>query len=90
MSKPGIDSPAFLCYNTKMDRIDFHGVPLEEALEKTHVIVGKTRLLNLSVEYRFITGNGIIKSHLIQTLKSYGIEAREELGNTGVIKAVIE
>ena len=73
-----------------MARIDFHHTPLEEALDKVHQIVGEVRLNNNSMEYRFITGNGIIKPRLIQTLETYGIKAEEEWSNPGVVRAMIE
>jgi hypothetical protein len=73
-----------------MSRIDFHQTSLEEALEKVHQIVGEVRLNNDSVEYRFITGNGIIKPALITILKVYGIQVEEEWTNSGVVRALIE
>ena len=73
-----------------MSRIDFHQTSLEEALEKVHQIVGEVRLNNDSMEYRFITGNGIIKPRLIRALETYGIKAEEEWSNSGVVRALIE
>lgn len=73
-----------------MARIDFHETSLEDALEKLHQIVGEVRLNNDSMEYRFITGNGIIKPRLIRTLETYGIKAEEEMSNSGVVRALIE
>ena len=71
--------------------IDFHGKKLQHAKMVVHGIVNEVRLLNFSTEYRFITGHGIIKREIIKFLKEdYGIEAREELGNSGIIRAYIE
>jgi len=73
-----------------MSEIDFHGVTLEEAINRVHILVGEARVLGTSGEYRFITGHGTIKKELVKVLESYKIEAREELGNSGVIRAYLE
>jgi len=72
--------------------IDFHGKKLEEAVNMIHAIVNGTRNQDLPFgEFRLITGHGIIKREIIRILKDdYKIEAREELGNSGVIRAYIE
>ncbi|KKM91038.1 hypothetical protein LCGC14_1232620, partial [marine sediment metagenome] len=43
-----------------------------------------------AVECQFITGHGVIKGHLVETLESYGITTQEQLGNPGVIIALVE
>ena len=73
-----------------MSVIDFHGYRLDEALDRIHELVGEARVLGVCGEYRFITGHGIIKQEIIKTLAVYNIEAKEELGNSGVIRAYIE
>ena len=74
-----------------MKTIDFHdGSTVEDAVEKVHQIVGETRIAHDSTEYRFITGHGIIKAHLVETLESYGIKTQEQFDNPGVIIALIE
>ena len=70
--------------------IDFHGRLLEEALEDVHMLVGEARMLNTPIDCKFITGHGRIKGHLVEILEDYGIEAREELGNSGVLLALVE
>ena len=74
-----------------MKTIDFHdGSTVEEAMEWVHQIVGEIRLTGDATECRFITGHGVIKAHLVKTLESYGITTQEQLGNPGVIIALIE
>ncbi len=74
-----------------MKIVDFHdGSTIEGAVERVHQIVGETRIAGDATEYQFITGHGVIKAQLIETLESYGIKVQEQLGNPGVIIALIE
>ena len=74
-------------------KYDFHGYKLEQALNKAHQIIGEVRMRKSAVAFvdvEFIVGHGVIRNELISLLKSYGIEAKPQLGNAGVILCHIE
>ena len=71
--------------------IDFHGFTIEEAQDKIDKIVGQTRIVRKSVDYKCITGNGELQLAVLAYLKDvYDIEGTLQYGNMGVILVNIE
>ena len=69
--------------------IDFHGLDLTEAEVLLHTTVGRVRSRGNTEGYRLITGNGVIKQKLPGWLMPYGLTAKEELANRGVLHVEI-
>lgn len=69
--------------------IDLHGLNLDEALIKLHLIVGRVRLTEPE-EWSFITGSGNLQNTIIEEIKEYGLDVHIPSHNLGVIHVNIE
>jgi len=72
------------------NEVDFHGMSLNEAVQKLDAIIGSLRLAGKSEDILLITGHGLIKKTFKEKLSDYEIEYREQIGNSGAIIASIE
>lgn len=73
-----------------MITIDYHGVPVVDAVNDVMGIIDLHRMRKQSVEYEFIVGFGRIRDALPPLLRGYGLKPTFKLGNTGVILCLIE
>jgi hypothetical protein len=80
-----------------MIRKDYHGFKLADALQDVHETIsyvrgggGWTHRRTLSTDAEFIVGHGIIRTEIVDLLKSYGLNPTIQLGNAGVILCTIE
>jgi len=75
---------------------DYHGFLLQEAMKDAEDIIYDVRARNLRLkkhvheDVEIITGNGVIKEHLIALFERYGLKPSVKLGNSGVILCTIE
>ena len=72
-----------------MKEIDFHGFTLEDAIKILEEKINHHYAKNELVQYRLITGHGIIQKKFMELLKEYDCKGDIEMGNTGVILAEI-
>ena len=72
-----------------MIKRDYHLWKLEDAIRDVEHLIDRARM-NKPIEVELITGNGVIKSQLFHLFVEYGLEAKEKLGNPGVIIAYLE
>ena len=70
--------------------VDFHGLNLDDAENKLHLLIGKARSKRSTTMYRLITGNGRIKRLLPEWLRPYQLVAQEELANRGAMIVVVD
>lgn len=70
--------------------LDLHGYTLEDALKEFHLFIGQY-MINGDAEYiEIITGNGIIKEHVIKELDQLGLEYSIRAHNLGRILVVLD
>lgn len=73
-----------------MTVIDYHNFTLEDALAHAERFVFVTRTKHRSDDVEFITGFGVIRTELLERLKTLGLSPSLKLGNEGVIICVIQ
>jgi hypothetical protein len=80
-----------------MIRKDYHGFTLEQAMQDLHELVGYVRGGagwafggTISTDAEFIVGHGVIRTELLNLLRTYGLSPTIQLGNNGVILCTIE
>jgi len=74
-----------------MKTYDFHGMTKEELEVSVDLIVGTVRVNNSEINYKFITGEGVLKEHLKNYLKEeYNLNYREAHNSSGIITVTVE
>jgi hypothetical protein len=73
-----------------MIKADFHGYRLDEAIQCVHSLVGNVRKEFVTEECELITGHGIIRDKVLETLRGYGLYPSIKIGNSGVVKCLVE
>jgi DNA-nicking Smr family endonuclease len=74
---------------SKIER-DFHGLTVEEASRQLHQIISNVRSSIGLAHVFLIVGHGPIRDKMFEIYREYGIDAYPDLGNAGVIVAVVE
>lgn len=69
---------------------DLHGFNVENAIEEVHQLIGIARMSGKKHEVHIITGTGPIKEETMNVLTGYDIEHSVQMGNNGVIRAVVD
>ena len=73
-----------------MIEYDFHGYTMHDAIHEVEMLIGDIRKRKATETIKFITGIGIIQISLTELLNSYHIGYTYQLGNQGVLIAIIE
>lgn len=73
-----------------MTTVDYHNYSLADALAHAERLVFVTRTKRRTADVEFITGNGVIKTELMNLLKTLGLSPSVKLGNDGCIICIIE
>ncbi|KKM08141.1 hypothetical protein LCGC14_1726880 [marine sediment metagenome] len=69
---------------------DYHGYPLNDAIDDLNRIIGEVRMSSRTEYAEFITGFGVIRAALHSTLKVHGLDPSYKIGNEGIIVVTIE
>lgn len=74
-----------------MLRKDLHGYTKEQAIRKVDEIVSLIRMTKSdNIRIEFITGSGIIRETVINTLRGYDLDPHLQWGNQGVVVCLVE
>lgn len=68
---------------------DFHGWTVDDAIQEVELIVGRARQDDAEWQAELITGNGKIKTAVLDYLYRHDIEVHEKLGNSGVLVVIL-
>ena len=74
---------------TKIER-DFHGLTVNEASRQLHQIIGNVRSAVGLAHVHLIVGHGPIREKMLEVYRDYGLFAEADMGNAGVIVAIVE
>jgi len=69
---------------------DYHGYPLNDAIDDLNRIIGEVRMSRKREYAEFITGFGVIRAAFFSLLKAHGLNPSYKIGNEGIIVVVIE
>ena len=70
-------------------KYDFHGVPVEEALDTIEELVSEVRMSGQPETVEFVTGHGVIKYEARELLKQvYDIETFSPLTSPSIIVTI--
>lgn len=74
---------------TRIER-DFHGLTVDEASRQLHQIIGSVRTSVELAHVHLIVGHGPIREKVLEIYRDYGLFAEADMGNAGVIVAIVE